>query len=312
MGLLLLMSGFGLLALPAAMRSLGRRLPPDRWAKLCLAALVGGAMTVEAAAVLYSLPTVLRAVGVPALARVCQRVLGPLVPGGPAAGWAAAVGAVTIAALAYLGTLRARRSRVAVHVEASLGEHRPYGGYEVVVLPTDRIVAVSVPGQPDQVLVSRGLVERLPAAQLAALVRHEVAHLEQRHHRYLRTAVAVEYGFAFAPFARRSTAALRTALERWADEVAAGDSVRARQEVSAALVMVGDAMLAPTLAAFSALQTVLERLEALQHPPAPLSARARVALYAPGAALSSMALIGWAAWGVNARLVLAVAGRCLE
>jgi len=311
MGLLLLAAGFGLLALPAAMRRLGRRLPPDRWAKMSVVALIGGAISVEVATVLYSLPTVLRAVGVPALAHVCQRILGPLVPGGAAAGWAAAAAAVTIAALSTLGTRRARQTRVAVHVEAALGEHTAHGSYEVVVLPTDKALAVSVPGEPDQVLLSQGLIDRLPPPQLDALVRHEVAHLDFRHHRYLRVAVAVEHGLAVAPFARRSAAVLRTALERWADEVAAGEGGIARHEVSAALLSVGDALVTPSLAAFSALETVLERLEALEHPAVPLGVAARLGLYAPGAALGSMAVIGVAAWGVNAREVLALAGRCL-
>lgn len=49
-----------------------------------------GAATLDLATILYATPTVLRAVGVPALAMTCDRLIGPLVPGGALAAWAAA------------------------------------------------------------------------------------------------------------------------------------------------------------------------------------------------------------------------------
>jgi len=58
----------------------GRQLEPAEWARLCLFALVGGAVAAEAAFLLLAAPTALRAAGVPALAAACERMLQPLTP----------------------------------------------------------------------------------------------------------------------------------------------------------------------------------------------------------------------------------------
>lgn len=124
MGLVLLLSGVGLLLLPAATRPLGRQLPPDRWARLCMAAIAVGAALLELSATLYAAPTVFRTAGIPALATLCERMLGPLVPGGAAAGWAAMAIALTMPVLGAVGISRARRTQRAVHAEPWIGEHR--------------------------------------------------------------------------------------------------------------------------------------------------------------------------------------------
>jgi hypothetical protein len=67
---------------------------------------------------------------------------------------------------------------------------------------------------------------------------------------------------------RRSTDALRCALERWADEEAAAGARRGRESVRAALVRVIQATATPDVAAFVSLGTVVERLQALQAVPA--------------------------------------------
>ncbi|HZA76479.1 MAG TPA: hypothetical protein VE623_08830 [Acidimicrobiales bacterium] len=94
----LLSVGVVLLTLPGLARPLGRRVAPSEWAHLCAVSLAGGAAVVELTLVLYAAPTVFRAVGAPLLASLCERMLGPLVPGGAAAGWAAAVVAAAVAA----------------------------------------------------------------------------------------------------------------------------------------------------------------------------------------------------------------------
>ena len=49
MTLVLLLSAIGALLLPALARSLGRRLPPAEWARLCVVLLAVGAAAVEVA-----------------------------------------------------------------------------------------------------------------------------------------------------------------------------------------------------------------------------------------------------------------------
>ncbi|HEX5882253.1 MAG TPA: hypothetical protein VF468_28635, partial [Actinomycetota bacterium] len=63
MTLLLLLSGLGLLGLPACARPLGRRLPPAEWTRVCAGLLAAGAIVVEASLALQAAPTMLRTVG---------------------------------------------------------------------------------------------------------------------------------------------------------------------------------------------------------------------------------------------------------
>jgi hypothetical protein len=308
---LLVASGVGLLALPALTRRLGRRLAPREWAILCTVAIGGGALAIEGAAVFVAAPTVLRAVGVPALASACERMLGPLTPGGPVAGWAATGVAATIAAFAALGVVRAERGRRAVRVGPGVGEHRPLGSVDLVVLPSRRPIAVTVPGDRGQIVISDGLVAALSPEQLDAVIRHERAHLTHRHHRYLTLAAAVEQAFVILPPVRRSTATLRLALERWADEEAASGGPEARRALHAALLAVVEATLAsPALAALAAPDGIIERLDALSAaaPQPPLTSHAF--LYTPGTLLGGTMLVAVGSWAGAARALLAMAGRC--
>ena len=310
MAAVLVLGGLALLALPGALRRLGRQLPPAEWARLSALVLVVGAAVAEAATVTMAVPTVLRAVGVPALAAACERMLGPLVPGGRGAGWAAAVVAVALPALAAVGALRTRRSQRLFHIEPWLGRHQAFDGYELVVLPTDSPMALAVDGPRPQVVVSEGLCCALSPAELEAVLHHEAAHLAHGHQRYLLLATAVEHAFVFWPLARRSTKALRAALERWADESAAGGGTASRAVVRCALLRVTGALVDPALAAFSAAETVVERLDALGAAPPRPSALRRAGVYLPGLLLGAGVLVLLGVWAGEVRAVVAMAGRC--
>jgi len=265
---------------------------------------------VEVGCVLYALPTVLRAARVPALAAMCERALRLFLPGTPAAGWAAGAAAVSIATLSGLGRVRARRGCRAARAEPWLGEHRRFGTYEVVILPTDRFLAVSVAGSPGQILTSRGLVEALSAEQLELVLSHEAAHLDLDHERSLRLAAALDHGFAFFWPLRRSTMALRTALERWADEVAAGTLPARRSVLRSALLDVTGVAVGTELAAFSPAHTVVERLRALEQPSPRPSSAARGLLYLPGVVAVGTLVVAMAAWSSQAWMLVSMAGRC--
>lgn len=311
MGLALVLSGVGLLLLPAATRPLGRQLPPDQWARLCTAALVVGAALLELSALLYAAPTVFRAAGIPSLAVLCEQMFGPLVPGGAAAGWAAMTIALTMPFLAAVGIRRACRTQRAVRAEPGTGEHRDWNGYDLVVLPTAQPIALGVPGHPHQIVVSAGLLAALGPNATEAVLRHEAAHLHHRHHRYLITAAAIDHAVVFLPPVRRSTKVLRASLERWADEVAAGGAPGRRQALRGALLDVTRAMVAPmAVAAFSTAETILERVDALDRPAMQPPRRTRLALYAPGVALGALATIALSAWAANTQLLIAMAGTC--
>ena len=82
MTLLLLLSGLGLLGLPACARRLGRRLPPAEWARVCAGLLAAGAIVVEASLAIQAAPTMLRTVGLEDIADMCEHVA----PGGAPVG----------------------------------------------------------------------------------------------------------------------------------------------------------------------------------------------------------------------------------
>lgn len=311
MAVFVVVSGLLLLAMPGLMRRWGRSLAPSEWARLSAVGLSVGALMLQVGAVLIASPTVLRTLGAPAVASACERTLGALLPGGPVVGWVAAAVAATMPALAWVGVSRARRGQQMVRIEPDLGEHVERGRHDVVVLPTDQLVAVSVDGDPPQIVVSSGLIDALPPEQLDAVLRHEAAHLDHGHQRYLVLATAAEHGLAFFPLAGRSTATMRASLERWADEVASGAAGCSRGTVRNALLGVTAALVGPAaVAAFSPLDSLDERVDALSQPPQRISLARRTALYLPGAVVALAAVFSVGFWVSDVQSVLAMTGRC--
>lgn len=319
--IVLAVSSLSLLGLPCVLRRLARRLPPAEWAQLNVVLLVFGAVTFETALVLLAAPTVLRALGVPALADLCQQMLGDLVPGGPVVGWWAAGSALAIPLIGGHGALRARRTQRGLHVESLIGRHEHLGEHELVVLPSDQVFAFSLTGsrrrqgRRSQVIVSERLVRELPPEELDTVLRHEIAHIEAHHQRYLILITTLEHGLVLLPFLRRSTATLRGALERWADERAAGADPEGRATLRAALLHVTRAMVAPPVAAFSSADTVLERMQAMEEPPAVGSGLVslwlqRALVYAPALLLGAVTVMSLGLWLDEAHLVLATMGFC--
>jgi hypothetical protein len=282
MTLLLLLSGLGLLGLPACARPLGRRLPPAEWTRACAGLLAAGAIVVEASLVIQAAPTMLRLAGLEDIADLCEHVA----PGGPPVGIAAATAAGGIALLAGCSALRVRRRYRTARVEPEIGWHGDLGGHRLVVLPSEELVAFSTAGRPGQVVMSRGLITALSDDELAAVVRHEVAHVHHRHQRYLLLARVVERSLGLVPMVRRGVTALRCAVERWADEAAAGPRSSGRASVHAALLRVAELTAMPDIAAFTTPETVAERLEALRTAPTRgLAVGRRLLVYLPAGLL---------------------------
>ena len=140
--------------------------------------------------------------------------------------------AATIARRAQLGLRAARPDRW-------LGHREPAGDHELVVIPTSSPVAYSVTGSPSQVVVSEGLRDRLGRDLLELVIDHERAHLSRRHRRPLLLAAVVDAVFGRARAVRRSTAVLRLAVERAADEEAAGSDGGRRTRLAVALQHLG-------------------------------------------------------------------------
>jgi hypothetical protein len=271
---------------------------------------------VLAAGVLSSLSTALDIVGLPRVARACNLMFGHLLPGGPPV--ALAVLGVTASSLA-LGVVALRRSRQTAKrswVQPGLGARLTCGGpFETVVLDDSRPRALSVPGtmgRRGQVLLTTGLVRSLRSDELEVVCAHEEAHLRLSHHRYLALAAAIEGAMWWWRPAKASARALRLALERWADEVAAGRAEGARACLASALLTVAAEGERPLLAAFSVLDGLVERVSAMSVPPAGMAVRPFwwPVLLLPGLLLGAIALYALSRLGHSAYCLLTMPGGC--
>lgn len=308
MSIVLLASALVLLALPLVARSWGRRLSPRDWARLSVAALLGGVVAFEGALGLIGSPTLLKAVGVPGLAVACQRLLGELAPGGSTVGWSALLLAVVLPAALVTAWRRASTAAGQMHIEPWLGDHATRDDVTLVVLPTDAPLAYGVGRPSPQVVISRGVMDTLEPDQLDAVIRHELAHLRHHHPTIL---IAIDALDRVLPILRPSTASLRTALERWADEDAAASSPEARVAVHDALLHVAATLTnEPAIAAFTSVATLVDRLDALESPaPSPGWAQ-RASAHAAIGGVGVISATAFGAWIVEAHMMLSMAGIC--
>ena len=266
----------------------------------------------EFAALLVAAPVALRAVGIP-LGWGCQQMLtGFAAPAGIPVGLTAAGVAALVPVLAWRGAATVRRAGREAREALRVGEHTDLpDGTALLVLPDKTPLAVSVPGRPPCVVVSEGLVEALDDGQFRAVCDHEAAHLRLGHDRYLALAMATERAFGLWPPARRSVTALRVALERWADEAAVAAAPGRRSVIRSALLAVALAPADGSLAALSGTAGFLERLDALEHPPEPVSPAGRAVLYAPGLALTFAAIVSLAVWSNQAYCTYSMNPHCM-
>jgi Zn-dependent protease with chaperone function len=143
----------------------------------------------------------------------------------------------------------------------------------LVVVDDELPDAYAVPGIGGRVVVSTAMLRALPADERRVLLAHEAAHLRHRHHWYVQ---AAELAAAANPLLRPAARAVRAAVERWADEVAAAE-VGDRSLAARALARAGLARAAarrgpgrtPSTALPGVDDGVVERVQALLAGPPP-------------------------------------------
>jgi hypothetical protein len=196
---------------------LGRRLPPATAVRLLTAAMLvvalstGFVLAAAGALVLAQIPLVAT------LGHWSAHVVGardpvPLAVGG-------------LAALTVCGLLLAALRRAAVTgrdlVRAAVTCRRLGPSVTgLVVVDDDEPDAYALPGIGGRVVVSTAMLRALPADERRVLLAHEAAHLTGRHHLWVQ---AAELAAAANPLLRPGARAVRAAVERWADEVAAAE-----------------------------------------------------------------------------------------
>lgn len=231
MTVLLVVLGAIALALPGLRPSLSLRGNP-RWFVLLdtIALALGATAAVVGLGLSAAAGALYLATGAP-----LARYDGHLAPGGLAASIASAFLLVIVVRNVANAACRIRRATRVAHAEVWLGRHHAFADHEVVVLPTSELVAYSVDGSPPQVVVSEGLEASVGADLAAFVIDHERAHLRRRHRRFLLVSAMTDAAFGFVPMIRRSTLALMMAVERAADEAAAGPDRHRRHRLAAAM-----------------------------------------------------------------------------
>lgn len=132
-----------------------------------------------------------------------------------AVGVAAGVVALVLLAAAVIRTVRALRDlATATMLCRSLGP----GVDGLVLIDDEQPTAYALPGRRGRVVVSTAMLRALRPAERCALLAHERAHLTHRHVVYVQLAAIAA---AANPLLRPAAVGVRTAVERWADEVAA-------------------------------------------------------------------------------------------
>ncbi|HEY5356478.1 MAG TPA: M48 family metalloprotease [Streptosporangiaceae bacterium] len=198
----------------AAARPLANLLEPRQATWLLTVATVALAACSMAALALFAAYAAARAPALAELGGYSQSVMRRGDPISAAAGVGAAL-ALAGGALAALVMLRhwtgalAESYRRAARLSADDG---------IVVVPGPDIEAYALPGWPGRIVVSGRLLDRLDDDRRAALIAHERAHLDGRHHLFAAVArLAAAVNPLLLPVAR----AVEYTVERWADERAA-------------------------------------------------------------------------------------------
>ncbi|MDE0802673.1 MAG: M48 family metalloprotease [Acidimicrobiales bacterium] len=132
--------------------------------------------------------------------------------------------------------VRSHRTTRRARPDAWLGHHHRTGGHDLTVLPTPEPIAFSIAGRRrTTIVISEGLQASLDEHTLRLVIDHELAHARAHDRRLLLLARCLDALAPAAPFAGRSSAAMRIAAERAADEEATGIDPALRARLAAHL-----------------------------------------------------------------------------
>lgn len=185
-------------------------------------------------------------------------------------------------------TVRSRRHRRRHRSALAMltGGTRCHGA---LILDSPVAAAYCVPGLHPQIVLSRGAIEALTPAELIAVLAHEHAHLQGRHHVLVELVEGLARAFPRVPLTRTAAIAIPGLLEIRADEAA----IRAsdRQTVARALLQLSGKPV-PASALGAAGPLALVRVQRLVDPPMPLGyARVALALAISGIVLAMLTFV---------------------
>jgi Zn-dependent protease with chaperone function len=213
--------------------------------------------------------------------------------------------------LVWAGLRLWRAGRVALvrGTAASAAARYPLDDERVaLLLPLAEPVAYTAGLARPQVVVSRGLLALLDAAERRALLAHELAHARGGHPRMLFVGATVAEAYGFLPPVRSLYASLRLHLEAAADDEACS-AVGDRRTVARAIAKASLAAVPAGVPAPAAGAGLRRRLARLEDPepvsrPATMFAASAVLLTAAAIALSACLAVHGGAPVVSAALCL--------
>ncbi|WP_214325781.1 M56 family metallopeptidase [Nonomuraea sediminis] len=193
---------------------LSRRLPPRAATWTITIAGVVLATTGMATLALLATGGVLESPRVAALAHVSVRFLRRMQPPESVAEAAGAVLVASVCGAVYVLV----RQVLALRAAARTADELPGSGLVSLIEDDETIDAFALPGRPGRIVVSAGMLAVLEQREREALIAHERAHLDCRHHLFR---AAVRVASAANPLLWPLRPAVVFASERWADERAA-------------------------------------------------------------------------------------------
>jgi Zn-dependent protease with chaperone function len=201
-------------------------------------------------------------------------------PAGTAAGVAGAVLAAAVAlrmaialALTLIRTARWRRRHVAAL--AVLSSPAPFA--DACVLTEDAPLVYCLPGPQRRIVLTTGALRQLNRAELDAVLSHERAHLQQRHHLVLAWTAALRQAFPWSRLARMANQETIRLVELLADDAAVRTSDRL--DLAAALLHLSGSRAAPRFALGAADSNAAQRVRRLIDPPRRVSRTRRTSMY---------------------------------
>ena len=206
-----------------------------------------------------------------------------------------AVGMLVVRLAVALGRARIRTRRHC-RLARLMAETSP-GPEGSVVLDTAERVVYCVAGRPPTIVITRGALDVLDDAQLAAVLAHERAHLSGRHHLVVAAGRAAASALPWMRLFRNGATAIAHLVEMCADDVAARR--HPGPTLVAALLALSDIEPLPRPALAANGVGVVDRVERLLTPRDPIRAApfrlalvaATIAVLVPVATAAAMTLV---------------------
>lgn len=240
--------------------------------------------TVLLAGSALALPAIPWTTDLAALIRACAMALREQysTPGGAIVSATGAVAVLAVLArVTYClatGLAHAARDR-SVQLQTLAMIAQPHDEYDALVVEHSSAAAYCLPGRNRQVVLTSATLAALDHKQLVAVLAHERAHLQGRHHLILAVADALQRAFPGVAAFREARGALGRLVEMLADDAAARRSDRLT--VATALVRLAEHGMTPVAALGAGGESSLGRVRRLVAPARPLGT-GRIALATMG------------------------------